>query len=87
MSAATQTTQMAKNGSGISLVVQWLRLYKLPMNPGLIPGQGPRSHMPRLRVRVLPLRPGSDKLIKISIKKMRQNDSEPGYLLQGGMIF
>ena len=57
------------------------------MNPGVIPGQGPRSHRPRLRVRVPPLRPGSDKLIKINIKKMRENDSEPGYLLQGGMIF
>ena len=35
---------------GTSLVVQWLRLCALHAGgPGLIPGQGTRSHMPQLR--------------------------------------
>ncbi|TEA23326.1 hypothetical protein DBR06_SOUSAS10410006, partial [Sousa chinensis] len=34
-----------------SLVVQWLRLHAPNAGgPGLIPGQGTRSHMPQLRV-------------------------------------
>ena len=33
-----------------SLVIQWLRLHTLHAGgPGLIPGQGTRSHMPKLR--------------------------------------
>ena len=42
---------------GISLVVQWLRL-RAPSagGPGSIPGQGTRSHMPLLRVRMLQLK-------------------------------
>ena len=38
---------------GISLVVQWLRLL-VPNAVGLgsIPGQGTRSHMPQLRLRM-----------------------------------
>ena len=36
---------------GISLVVQWLRL----SSPGLIPGQGTRSHLLQLRVHILQL--------------------------------
>ncbi|TEA25323.1 hypothetical protein DBR06_SOUSAS21410020, partial [Sousa chinensis] len=40
-----------------SLVAQWLRL-RTPNagGPGLIPGQGTRSHMPQLRVRMLQLK-------------------------------
>ena len=35
---------------GISLVVQWLRRHATYAgNPGSIPGQGTRSHMPQLR--------------------------------------
>ena len=35
-------------GTGTSLVVQWLRLSALnTVGPGLIPGQGTRSHMPQ----------------------------------------
>ncbi|TEA28872.1 hypothetical protein DBR06_SOUSAS4010089, partial [Sousa chinensis] len=38
---------------GTSLVVQWLRLHTPNAgSPGSIPGQGTRSHMPQLRVRV-----------------------------------
>ena len=35
---------------GTSLVIQWLRL-RAPIagGPGLIPGQGTRSHVPQLR--------------------------------------
>ena len=46
-----------KKDLGTSLVVQWLRLR--PSNagdPGLIPGQGTRSHMPQLRVRMWQLK-------------------------------
>ena len=41
-------------GAGTSLAVQWLRLHA-PNAGGLvsIPGQGNRSHMPQLRVRML----------------------------------
>ena len=43
--------------SGISLVVQWLRFYTLNAgDPGLIPGQETRSHMPQLRVCTLQLK-------------------------------
>ena len=36
--------------SGTSFVVQWLRLQALSAGgPGVIPGQGTRSHMPQLR--------------------------------------
>ena len=39
------------NASGISLLIQWLRLPVLKAGgPGSIPGQGTRSHMPQLRV-------------------------------------
>ena len=42
---------------GTSLVVQWLRLHaRNAGGPGLICGQGVRSHMPQLRVRVLQLK-------------------------------
>ena len=38
---------------GTSLVVQWLRLHAPNAGgPGLIPGQGTRSHMLQLRVRM-----------------------------------
>ena len=41
-------------GSGRFLMVQWLRLYGLNAGgPGLITGQGTRSHMSQLRVCVL----------------------------------
>ena len=41
-------------GSGHFLVVQWLRLYGLNAGgPGLISGQGTRSHMSQLRVCML----------------------------------
>ena len=34
-------------------MVQWLRLHDLSAGgPGLIPGQGTRSHVPQLRVRM-----------------------------------
>ena len=54
---------------GTSLEVQWLRLHTSNAGgPGSIPGQGTRSHMPQLRVRMLQqrsrmqqLRPGTDK--------------------------
>ena len=55
---------------GTSLVVQWLRLCAPNAGgPGLIPGQGTRSHMPQLRVHmpqlkrshVPQLRPGTAK--------------------------
>ena len=43
--------------SGISLVVQWLRLCTPNAGgPGLIPGQGTRSHMLQLRVHMLQLK-------------------------------
>ena len=35
---------------GVSLVVQWLRLYSQIRVPVWIPGQGTRSHMPQLRM-------------------------------------
>ena len=39
-----------KTNSGTSLVVQWLRLHAPNAgDPGLIPGQGTRFHMPQLR--------------------------------------
>ena len=42
-----------KRNPGTSLVVQWLRLCALNAgNPDSIPGQGTRSHMGRLRVRM-----------------------------------
>ena len=42
-----------EEGYGTVLVVQWLRL-QVPTvgGPGLVPGQGTRSHMPQLRVYV-----------------------------------
>ena len=40
-----------------SLVVQWVRLHAPNAGgPGLIPGQGTRSHMPQLRVLMLQLK-------------------------------
>ena len=43
--------------SGISLVIQWLRLCTPNAGgPGLIPGQGTRSHMLQLRVHMLRLK-------------------------------
>ena len=43
------------NNAGTSLVVPWLRLLSFQCKrPGLIPGQGTRSHM-------VPLRPGTTK--------------------------
>ena len=37
-------------GPGTPLVVQWLRLHGPKAGgPGLIPGQGTRSHMPQLK--------------------------------------
>ena len=43
---------------GTSLVVQWLRLCAPNAGaPGLMPGQGTRSHMPQLRVRMPQLGP------------------------------
>ena len=51
-----------KGTDGTSLVVKWLRLCA-PNAVGLgsIPGQGTRSHMQELRVRMLQLRPGAAK--------------------------
>ena len=49
-------------GEGTSLVVQWLRLQAPNAGClGSIPGQGTRSHMPQLRVRMPQLRPGTAK--------------------------
>ena len=39
-----------------SLVVQWLRLHAPNPKEGLIPGQGSRSHMPKLRAQMLQLK-------------------------------
>ena len=40
-----------KNFKRTSLVIQWLRLHTLHAGgPGLIPGQGTRSHMPKLKI-------------------------------------
>ena len=40
----------SRSGAGTSLVVQWLRLHAPNAgDPGLIPGQGTRSHMPQLK--------------------------------------
>ena len=40
-----------KTKPGTSLVVQWLRLYApSARDPGSIPGQGTRSHMPQLKI-------------------------------------
>ena len=51
---------------GTSLVVQWLRLSTPSAGgPGLIPGQGTRSHMPQLR-------PSIAQEIKINIKKKKK---------------
>ena len=46
-----------KTTSAASLVVHWLR-FQAPSvgDPGLIPGQGTRPHMPQLRVRMRPLK-------------------------------
>ena len=39
------------SSTGTSLMVQWLRLHTPNAGgPGLIPGQGTRSHMPRLKI-------------------------------------
>ena len=47
---------------GTSLVVQWLRLHTPNAGgPGLIPGQGSRSHILQLRVHMLQLRPSAVK--------------------------
>ena len=52
---------------GTSLVVKWLRLSTPNAGgPGLIPGQGTRSHMPQLR-------PSIAQEIKINIKKKKKN--------------
>ena len=51
--------------SGTSLMVQWLRPHTPGRGgPGLIPGQGTRSHMPQLRVHMLQLNilPGAMKI-------------------------
>lgn len=41
---------------GTSLMVQWLRIHAPnARRPGSIPSQGTRSHMPQLRIHVLPL--------------------------------
>ena len=46
-----------ERGRGTSQVVQGLRLQAPYAGcPGLIPGQGTRSHMPQLRVCMLPLK-------------------------------
>ena len=38
---------LLKSGQGTSLLVQWLRLHaRNERGPGLIPGQGTRSHVP-----------------------------------------
>ena len=48
-----------------SLVAQWLRLHTPSAEgPGSIPGQGTSSHMLKLRVSVLQLRPGTAKINK-----------------------
>ena len=46
-----------ETGRGTSLVVHWLR-FRAPsvVDPGCIPGQGTRSHMPQLRVHMLQLK-------------------------------
>ena len=53
--------------SGSLLVVQWLRLHDLSAGgPGLIPGQGTRSHKPQWRLKILPqLRSSTAKKINI----------------------
>ena len=44
---------LIEHNAGTSLVVQWLILHAPSAGgPGLIPGQGTRSHMPQLRVRM-----------------------------------
>ncbi|TEA37367.1 hypothetical protein DBR06_SOUSAS1910059, partial [Sousa chinensis] len=46
-----------KCSSGASLVVQWVRLYApFAGDPGSIPGQRTRSHMPQLRAHMLQLK-------------------------------
>ena len=45
---------MKIKGVGTSLVVQWLRLHAVnARGQGLIPGQGTRSHVLQLRVRMV----------------------------------
>ena len=56
--ASHTSKELVRNaGSGTSLMAQWLRL-RTPNagGPGSIPGQGTRSHMPQLRVRMLQLK-------------------------------
>ena len=53
-------------------MVQWLRLQAPNAGgPGLIPGQGTRSHMPQLRGCILQLKPSAVKLKKKKQVKMR----------------
>ena len=66
-------TYAQKTNEGTSLVVQWLRLC-IPCagDPGLIPGQGTRFHMPQLRL-------NGEKKKKISSRKkdlLIQKDNE-----------
>ena len=54
---AAWTADLNRVLRGTSLVVQWLRLCAPnARGPGLIPGQGTRSHMPQLRVCMMQLK-------------------------------
>ena len=65
-----------KNENGPSLVVQWL-WFQAPNagGPGLIPGQGTRSHMLQLRVLMLQLRLSTAKLINKNILKNKNKNT------------
>ena len=55
-------------------MVQWLRLHAPNAGgPGLIPGQGTRSHMPQLRVCIPQLRVHVSQLRPSSAKQIKNN--------------
>ena len=73
---AGQEIVCLRSHSGTSLVVQWLRPHASSAGgPGLIPGQGIRSHMLQTKKKkscMLQLRPGTAKEINILKKKITQ---------------
>ena len=68
---------------GTSLVVQWLRFHTPNVgDPGSIPGQGTRSHMPQQRLKIPnpPTKTWYSQINKYILKK-KKND-EKGFLYQ-----
>ena len=75
-----------KRKMGTSLVVQWLRL--CPPNtgcPGLIPGQGTRSHILRLRVCMPQLKADETKYINIKKEEEIKRKGEGSHCQRGGL--